>query len=143
MSIEATAPLDRNGMAVIGYAECWNLLGQVPIGRLAFIDAGEIVVLPVNFGLDGHTVVFRTAGGAKLDAAVRERTATFQADQWDPVNRSGWSVLLRGWIEEEIDPVVLRWLENLDIEPWADAIERPRWVRVRPAEVSGRFIPRH
>ena len=52
------------------------------------------VILPVNDFVFDHGVLFRTAAGTKLDAAVRGIVVAFEADAYDPGGRAGWSVLL-------------------------------------------------
>jgi hypothetical protein len=52
-------------------SECFNLLAREHLGRVAFVDDLGPLVVPVNFVLDRHMVVFRTGEGTKLDAAIR------------------------------------------------------------------------
>ena len=58
--------LDWSGMEVLGDDECRHLLDAAPIGRLGFVDQGSPVILPVNFTLDGRSIVFRSAA-ARID----------------------------------------------------------------------------
>jgi nitroimidazol reductase NimA-like FMN-containing flavoprotein (pyridoxamine 5'-phosphate oxidase superfamily) len=44
-------------------------LQTAPVGRLAFVNAGEPVVFPVNQAVDGVDIVFRTLWGSKLQVA--------------------------------------------------------------------------
>ena len=134
-------PPDRQGLEVLDLDTSMHLLDLSPVGRVAFVDGGEPVVLPVNHLRDGHGVVFRTASGITLDAATRRRPMAFEVDGYDEDTRSGWSVLLRGHADLETDEEVLARLEEADLHPWADEIERPHWVRIIPSEISGRRIP--
>jgi uncharacterized protein len=53
-------------------ATCLALLRTVGIGRVGWATAdGRAMILPVNFVVDGDTIVFSTSEGEKLDA-VRE-----------------------------------------------------------------------
>ena len=88
--------LDRNGLEVLSRAECLDLLGRVSIGRVGCSTGALPTVLPVNFVVDGESVVIRTAPGSKLDAATRHAVVAFEADDIDPVYHSGWSVLATG-----------------------------------------------
>ena len=36
--------LDHQGMEVLSPEECWELIKGVPVGRIAFVDAGELFV---------------------------------------------------------------------------------------------------
>lgn len=136
-----TGPVDHGGLEVLTFAESLQLMGSVPVGRFAFIDAGEPVVLPVNHRVSGRNIVFRTTFGAKLDAAVNERPASFETDQFDPDTRTGWSVIARGVAEPVADDEIAG-LEELGLEPWVTAVDRDHWVRLRVNEMTGRRIVR-
>ncbi len=132
---------DRQGLEVIAPESCLQLLDLSPVGRVAFVQAGEPVVLPVNHLRDGRSVVFRTASGITLDAAWRRATMAFEVDGYDQETRTGWSVLLRGRSDVETDDEAIERLQQADLHPWADEVDRPHWVRVRATEMSGRRIP--
>lgn len=75
-------------------AEAWELLRSSPVGRLATVINRQPDVFPVNFVVEGTSVIFRTAEGSKLlQVTVNERVA-FQADGW--VTDTGWSVVAKG-----------------------------------------------
>jgi len=133
--------VDHAGLEVLDIETCLELLTSVPIGRVAFVDAGDVAIFPVNHAREGRTIVFRTAGGSKLDAALRIARVTFEADRYDETTRTAWSVLLVGRADVVMEPDELARLEALDLEPWAPT-ERPHWVRIRPDEISGRRITR-
>jgi nitroimidazol reductase NimA-like FMN-containing flavoprotein (pyridoxamine 5'-phosphate oxidase superfamily) len=116
-------------------AECLRLMATAPIGRIAVITAeGLPMVVPVNFVLDGETILFRTDPGTKVDA-LRRHPVAFQADQFDPVARRGWSVLVQG-VAHEVSPDEVG---TMTLEPWVRG-ERRQWVRVVPRFVTGRRI---
>ncbi len=69
-------------LEVIDRDECLRLLAGDEIGRLAVIAGNTPVVLPINYALDGETVVFRTDPGTKLDHGPRAR-ASFEVDCFD------------------------------------------------------------
>jgi hypothetical protein len=45
----------------------------------------------VNFTLDAGDIVIRTAASGKLAAAIRGAIVAFEADEYDPATRAGWS----------------------------------------------------
>ena len=135
-----TAPIDREGLEILGTDECLRLMARAKVGRIAFVDAGEPMVLPVNHALDGHDVVFRSASGSKLDAAWGARPVAFEVDAFDELGRVGWSVLVRGTADIVTDPRECERLDTLELRPWADAVPRSEWIRIRPTEISGRRI---
>lgn len=131
---------DHAGLEVLDFESCLQLLDTVPIGRVAFVDAGDVAVLPVNFLRDGRTVVFRSALGSKLDAAVRMSRVSFEADAYDAPTRTGWSVLVVGAADIVVDEEERARLDQFALHPWPGHVPRPHWIRIRPDEVSGRRI---
>ena len=64
-------PASGVGWQELPKSECFGLLARERVGRVVFVDDLGPIVMPANFVLDRHMVVFRTDGGTKLDAAVR------------------------------------------------------------------------
>ena len=108
-------------------AECFELLANEHLGRVAVVDDRGPVVFPVNFVLDRHTVVFRTEQGTKLQAAARGSRVCFEVDRADEGAHAGWSVIVRGEITEVTDRAELERL----------AVQRHR----RPARAGGEQDP--
>jgi uncharacterized protein len=121
--------------------ECYRLLATQEIGRLAVNAEHHPLVFPVNFALDGTTIVIRTRAGTKL-AAAEHANVSFEVDEIDRRTRSGWSVLVRG-LAEEVGPehraVLVERTHATGVEPWAPG-EHGNWLRIIPHEVSGRRI---
>ena len=137
-----SGPDDRHGLEVLDLAQCLALLRSRPLGRLAYVDAGAPVVVPVNHLVDGSSVVLRTVSGGKLDAAIVNRPVAFQLDDHDPARGTGWSVLVRGTgsLVDDEDRIA-RWSERLD--SWLmESGGETAWVRIVPDEVSGRRLRR-
>lgn len=128
--------LDHQGLEVLDTAECWELLGRTPVGRVAFLEDGELTILPVNHAVVGHRVVFRTLKGSLLHEALMEEPVAFQVDEFDPATRTGWSVLIRGVAEVVADED----LGDVELHPWADGVDRDDWVQVQAQEITGRRI---
>ena len=134
-------PTDHAGLEMLPLDECLRLLASVPVGRVGLHADGEVVVLPVNHVVDGQDVIFRTAPGSKLSAAEAQSLVVFEADHYDPESRTGWSVLVNGHAEVVYEDAEISLLDSLGLQPWADAVDRPFWVRIRPTSVTGRLIP--
>lgn len=134
-------PTDWQGLEVLDNATCMRLLDLTPVGRVAYVIAGEPVIWPVNHVRVGLGVAFRTATGTTLEAAQRRATMAFQVDGYDDETRTGYSVLVRGRSDVEVDEEELARLEGLQLQPWADEQARDNWVRIHPSEISGRRIP--
>ncbi|MER6163133.1 helix-turn-helix domain-containing protein [Streptomyces violaceorubidus] len=142
------APPGRGGPAAhpvlvrLTEQECWQRLGTHGIGRISYtVGPGKEapVVVPVNFLVDGRSVVYRTdpAGVAGIRAG---EPVAFEADHVDEQTGLGWSVLLAGTSEHPADHESLEALERRrGAGPWAGG-RRDLWVRVLPHQVSGRVI---
>ncbi len=134
-------PIDHRGMRVLTLDECLERLRGQTIGRVAFGHDGEIVVLPVNYHLDGVDVVFRTTYGSKLQQAADAGRVAFEVDWFDLDATTGGSVLVQGGASLVDDRAEMRRLEQGVDSAWVPSAQW-FWVRVRPAEVSGRVIVR-
>ena len=131
--------LDDLGLVRMTEEACWTFLERHHLGRVAVVDFGRPVVYPVNYGLDGRRVVFRTAPGTKLISAALGGPATFEVDEADPLFESGSSVMVHGHLREITEPGERARLLQLPIRPWAPGA-RDHVVCVEPERVSGRQI---
>lgn len=129
----------RTGIQIIDRRECLELLAGDSVGRLAINEGDAPLVLPVNYGVEGERVIIRTASGSKLDAV--HRMVCFEIDHVDRSDHSGWSVVVRGRLEE-IDPVDRERWERLRLlpQPWADG-EKDHILWIEPVVISGRRLP--
>ena len=121
-------PLDRT--------DCYVLLRGRTLGRVAVKIAQDLVILPVYYAVMDDDIVFRTAPGTKLDAAVLKTKVAFEVDGASP----GWSVLVRGHAEELRDPSLQTRARSLLGHDWP-AGEREEIVRIRAEQVTGRRLP--
>lgn len=121
--------------------ECWQRLGTHGIGRIGYSAGsatGAPVVVPVNFFVDGRSVVYRTdpAGAAGVPADVQ---VAFEVDHIDEATGVGWSVLITGTVEHPADHDALEAVaRHLGAGPWAGAGATCGFVsgRARSAAVS-------
>jgi nitroimidazol reductase NimA-like FMN-containing flavoprotein (pyridoxamine 5'-phosphate oxidase superfamily) len=125
---------------------CMRMLAAASghIGRIAVSAPGSPpMIRPVNYAFDDRTqsVVFRSALGSKLREGLRSGTAAFEIDGADPVDRTGWSVIVVGEGEEVTDPGEMDRLEGFKLEPWAPGL-KTHWVRIPATSASGRRIVR-
>ncbi len=86
----------RTGLEVLDRDECLRLLGSHPVGRVAVVvDAGPLI-FPVNYALDGDSIVFRSDAGSKVSGASSGFPMSFEIDGIDEVLHTGWSVVVNG-----------------------------------------------
>ena len=126
---------DDPGMTVLSTEECVELLAGQSVGRLAVSSRDYPDIFPVNFVVDRGGVVFRTAEGTKLAAAVLGRGVAFEVDGVD--NDEAWSVIVKGHAVEVQRMHELFEMANLPLFPW-HASPKHRFVRIEPVQITGR-----
>ncbi|MBO0847859.1 MAG: pyridoxamine 5'-phosphate oxidase family protein [Pseudonocardia sp.] len=109
----------KRSLTALNRDRCFQLLAGAQIGRVVFTQAAMPSIQPVTFVLDGQEIIFRTAKGAKLAAALRGSVAAFEVDEIDSRTRTGWSVVCVGRSYEITDPARLADLAGTMPEPWA------------------------
>ncbi len=134
-----TDPARRSELEHIERAECVSLLQQGLIGRVVYTYNALPAAQPVNYAVDGNEIVFRTAGGDKLKAAVNNAVVGFEVDDFDPTARTGWSVLVVGQAYHVIDQERLAWLVSRLPEPWVTG-RSTYTVAVPLTKLSGRRL---
>ena len=123
-------------LRALGAAECWQLLSQQRVGRLAYVArAGRPEIVPVNYAVEDHTVLLRSGVGPKLEAARRRDNVAFEVDEVDDVAESGWSVVVYGRAEL----VPLEDAVGAFPAPWATG-PRHHLVRIVPERITGRRL---
>ena len=124
-------------MVVLDIDECWRLLAEAEVARLAVAIINHPDLFPINYVVDRGAIVFRTAEGTKLAAAVLGRSVAFEIDGYDRGAGEAWSVVVKGRAEEidSMDEVMNAF--DLPLFPW-HAAPKPRYVRIEPTEVTGR-----
>jgi uncharacterized protein len=130
---------DAHGLEVLDRDECLDLLASVPLGRVVFTDRALPAIQPVNFVLDGHEVIIRVSPGSKLGTAMRAAVVAFEADDFDPVGHTGWSVTAVGQARLVDDPREVARLARLPLRPWAPG-PQDHFVRISEMQLSGRRI---
>ncbi len=104
---------DRSGLTILSPEECLERIRSVPLGRVAFTQDGEVVILPVNHLLVGTRFAFQTSWGSVLVrgpvAIVHHREERARLDAWSATT-------------------------------WVPAVDNMFWVVVTPENVSGREI---
>lgn len=117
-----------------------ELLGTVPVSRIAFVHAGRPTIRPINHVLHDGALYFRSAAGSTLGAAASDAPVAVEADDSDPERQGGWSVIVEGHARIVTDEALLEQLHALPYEPWADPDGRSFWVQVHLEGVSGRRV---
>jgi nitroimidazol reductase NimA-like FMN-containing flavoprotein (pyridoxamine 5'-phosphate oxidase superfamily) len=142
MDAEPTPGIDpvareTGAMEVLNHEQCWSLLGSVEVGRLAVAAAGDIDIFPLNFVVNDHTIVFRSAEGTKLVEVVLAGRVAFEVDGYEPERGRAWSVVCKGEAQmlDKWDDIYAA--QDLPLFPWNHS-PKERFVRITPYEMSGR-----
>jgi nitroimidazol reductase NimA-like FMN-containing flavoprotein (pyridoxamine 5'-phosphate oxidase superfamily) len=94
-------------------------------------------ILPVIYAVWDDSIVFRTAPGTKLSAAVMGTVVGFEIDDAAEDLSAGWSALVVGHASEIRDDETLEVVRHLALASWAPG-ERDYFVRISTEHVSGR-----
>jgi uncharacterized protein len=124
-------------VTILSEDESWRRLGGVALGRLVTSFAGEPEIFPVNFVVQGRTVLFRSSEGTKLFSAVANSIVLFEADDHNVAE--GWSVIVRGRAKVLRADAEIAEAERAQLMPWT-AIAKVHYVRVTPSEITGRHF---
>lgn len=128
--------IDSEIVSELSDLDCWELLREQEFGRLAFHLANEVHILPVNYAVDGQTLVFRTAEGSKLLGITMNQDVAFEVDRYDDSHAS--SVVLRGRARE-LEGAEADEAEKLPLHSWIPT-DKFSLVRIEPTEITGRYF---
>lgn len=129
----------RARMVTLDETECWVLLDDHGIGRIALTGKDGLMVFPVNYQVLGREIVFMTAVDSPLASAAGTEIA-FEADHLDEAFEQGWSVLLVGPVRRVSDEITARRLGNAVYStPWAGGV-RDTVMTLAPRRVTGRRV---
>lgn len=126
----------------LDWNECLALVAEESVGRLGIVDGYHPMIFPVNYVLDGERVVFRTDAGSKTRAFGQD--VCFEVDNFDRTTRTGWSVVVKGQLDEALEfdrPELVDRIRSLPVIPWVGG-EKGHWMWIRPVSVTGRRITR-
>jgi hypothetical protein len=130
----------RTWLEHLSVAECWSLLDQQEVARLAVVVDRKPEIFPINIAVPARgSIVFRTAEGTKLEALGDIADVTLEVDGADPARSTGWSVLAAGSARHVTDGAAVREFEALDLQPWAPG-HKIIWVQITVSVVTGRRI---
>ncbi|MCL1907350.1 MAG: pyridoxamine 5'-phosphate oxidase family protein [Propionibacteriaceae bacterium] len=115
--------------------KAWDLLAGERLGRLAVLTDSGVDIFPINYVVQGESLVFRTAEGTKLSAVTAHSEVTFEIDQWS--RDSGYSVVARGRAIPISDPEEITQVEALGLRPWVPTY-KTIFVRIIIHELTAR-----
>lgn len=114
--------------------ECWDMLRAEEFGRLAFRLVDELHITPLNFAVEGASLLFRTAEGNKLLSVAMGYKVAFEVDRYG--EHSARSVVVRGSARLLPEDEAHR-ADKLRLRPWVPTLKYDV-VEIIPEVVSGR-----
>lgn len=125
----------RNPVAVLDEAEIWRRLASQNVGRVV-THVGEVIdIFPVNYVVDGESVMLRTAEGTKLAEMIIGGEVLFEVDEHTDVE--AWSVVLRGRARVLETEAEIAAADALPLRPMVPTLKR-NYVRIEATSASGR-----
>ncbi|NEA33974.1 pyridoxamine 5'-phosphate oxidase family protein [Streptomyces sp. SID13031] len=130
---------DHAGLEILDPADCLRLMQTVPIGRLVFTEGALPAVRPVNFTVDGETVVFCTADGDMYRAADRGDVVAFETDSTGAERQAGWTVTVVGRLSHLTEAETAEVSLNLSANSWTPG-RWPHCIRLSLESLRGRRV---
>lgn len=129
--------MSTKDVATLVAYDCWSLLEEAEIARIAWQGKDGISLVPVNYAVGGGALWFRVDPGSALARECGDRAVVVEVDRIDPERRAGWSVVVAG---------IARFVDELDVPD--TLIEMRVWppgphrlfVRVEPDRITGRRL---
>jgi nitroimidazol reductase NimA-like FMN-containing flavoprotein (pyridoxamine 5'-phosphate oxidase superfamily) len=131
-----TPPTTEDPVQTLDAAQCWDLLEGEELGRLAYRLVDEVHIVPINYIVDGRSLLFRTASGNKLLAAALHSDVALEIDWHD--GTSAWSVVARGHLQQLEEDQEHR-VDSLPLHPWVPTLKYDV-VELVPDLVTGRYF---
>jgi nitroimidazol reductase NimA-like FMN-containing flavoprotein (pyridoxamine 5'-phosphate oxidase superfamily) len=126
--------MSENDVRSLGHEECLALLQQGGLGRLAVTAAEKIDIFPVNFAVDGNSILIRTAPGSKLVELTIHAAVAFEIDGYD--SDTGWSVVVHGTARQLQTREEIEQAEAVGVDSWMPT-PKDRYVRIDIARLTG------
>ncbi|MET0475403.1 MAG: pyridoxamine 5'-phosphate oxidase family protein [Mycobacterium sp.] len=126
-----------DGAKGLARAEAIGLLAAVPYGRVIFTLDALPAVRPVNHFMHEGQIIIRARLNPAISAAERSIdgiVVAYQADDFDAVRQTGWSVTVTGRAHTLADQDQMARYERL-LDPWVNHVGGV--VAIDPAIVTG------
>lgn len=127
---------NHNVATLVAY-DCWALLEDADIARVAWQGPEELALVPVNYAVDGGSLWFRTDPGTALARQCDGAPLVVEVDRIEPDGQGAWSVVVRGTaelVEADDVPDTLVEMRVWPVNPHS------KFVRLQPDAVTGRRI---
>lgn len=116
-----------NPSAPLTVDECWALLGDHDVGRVAYTEFALPTIVPVDYTLVGNRVLLQCRSD-RMAAHLDGQVVAFQVDDADPSRRGSRSVVVTGTAE------------RLSVADGGDLEARRGAVRLNVGQVRGQHL---
>jgi nitroimidazol reductase NimA-like FMN-containing flavoprotein (pyridoxamine 5'-phosphate oxidase superfamily) len=130
---------NTSAISYLSDQECLDRLAEQELGRLVTSAGGVLDIFPVNYVVDGRSIVFRTAEGSKLTELTINDEVLFEVD--DYTDTDAWSVVVRGRAHRLETSDDVRAADELPLKPWIPTLKY-NYVRIEADSLSGRDFRR-
>jgi nitroimidazol reductase NimA-like FMN-containing flavoprotein (pyridoxamine 5'-phosphate oxidase superfamily) len=120
--------------------ESWELLATYSFGHLGLSVGRQPEIFPVNYAVDGRTILFRSAAGTKVNDLVENQFVAFEVDAEGATGT--WSVVLKGSAIALTDRDEIAAADLVAFPPWIPTAPYV-FVRITPDTIRGRQFEHH
>ncbi|MFB9476670.1 pyridoxamine 5'-phosphate oxidase family protein [Nonomuraea salmonea] len=137
MTCDTAGAMDDRVLKELTTAEALRRLAGAPLGRVVFTRHALPAIRPVNHVVADGQIIIRSSTGTILSAALAARQAVvaYEADELDPEERLGWSVVVTG-VARLVEDAEEKACFQAVLQPWV-AGRMDQVIRIRPEIVTG------
>lgn len=132
--MNTTDPEVTMPVGVLTAYDCWSLLEDEDVARIAWATDEGVAIVPVNYHVFDGALWFRAKPSSAVARQCADSAVAVEIDHVDREAGTAWSVVVTGTAEIVGDPIPP---EVASMELWAPG-SRTFVIRVHPASVTGR-----
>lgn len=129
--------MTTTNLATLVAYDCWGLLEEAEVARVAWLGADGIRLVPVNYVVADGALWFRTDRESALARECAGQELVVEVDHVDAATAAAWSVVITG-LPELIDAAEAPDMLG-EMRVWAGG-PHSTFVRVEPVSVTGRRV---
>ncbi|GAA3961380.1 pyridoxamine 5'-phosphate oxidase family protein [Gordonia caeni] len=122
-------------VSILDEDQCWNLLSESVMGRLALAVNGEPEIFPINAYAHDGKILFRTGEGTKLSEIAVNGRCAFETDGF--TSKIGWSVVAKGTARILTGTQEIMAADQLPLKPWIPTLKL-NYVEIDVEQITGR-----
>jgi nitroimidazol reductase NimA-like FMN-containing flavoprotein (pyridoxamine 5'-phosphate oxidase superfamily) len=129
--------MNTDNIATLVAYDCWALLEEAEVARIAWRSGDGIGLVPVNYVVVDGALWFRTDAESELARGCGGQSVVVEVDHVDTESGDGWSILVHG-VPELIDVLDVPDMV-VEMRVWAGG-PRTQFIRIEPDRVTGRRL---